>query len=111
MFPAHIDYRRTFQILLSLAAGCLFIMAMHVTAQAGQTHTQTFIIPMTEGYGIRECLMERASCGQIVADAWCEAHGLDTSAAYGPAEDITASTGAADAPKPEPGSFIVTCRE
>ncbi|WP_020175253.1 hypothetical protein [Methyloferula stellata] len=109
MFPAHIDYRKALQIILTLAAGCLFIMAMHVTAQAGQT--QTFVIPMGEGYGIQDCMMDRASCGQVVADAWCEAHGLARSASYGPAEDITASTGVADTPKLQPGSFVVTCQE
>jgi len=109
MFPAHIDYRKTLQVILTLAAGCLFIMAMHVSAQAAKS--QTFVIPMNDGYGIRECLMDRASCGQIVADAWCEAHGLDKSLAYGPAEDITASTGTADTAKAEPGSFIVSCQE
>ena len=58
MFPAHIDYRKTLQVILSLAAGCLFIMAMHVQAQAAKT--QTFVIPMNDGYGIRECLLRIA---------------------------------------------------
>ncbi len=110
MFPAYIDYRRALQLILSLAAGCLFIMATHVQARAA-ARTQTFVIPMNDGYGIRECLMDRASCGQVVADAWCEAHGLSKSLAYGPAEDITASISTADTPKAEPGSFIVSCTE
>jgi hypothetical protein len=109
MAPAHIDYRRTLQVILSLAAGCLFIMAMHVSVRAAET--QTFVIPTSDGYGIHECLTPGSSCGQVVADAWCEAHGLDKSVAFGPAEDVTASIGTSDTPKIAPGSIIVSCQE
>jgi hypothetical protein len=109
MFPAHIDYRKALQIILMLVVGCLFLMAMHVTAKAAQT--QTFVVPMSDGYGTDECLKPGSSCGQIVADAWCEAHGLDKSLGFGPADDITASTGAADTPHAQPGSVIISCQE
>jgi hypothetical protein len=109
MFAARIDYRKAVQLILSVAAGCIFLMAMHFSAQAAET--QTFVIPASDGYGIHECLLPGASCGQTLADAWCEAHGLDKSLAYGPAEDITASIGSIATAHVEPGSFIVTCQE
>jgi|GEM_PF-920856 len=108
---AHLDYRKVLQLLLSMMVGLLFLMAAHFSARADQVKTQTFVIPASDGYGIAECLLPGASCGQTLADAWCEAHGLDKSLAFGPAEDITASTGAEDAPQAAPGSFIVSCRE
>lgn len=108
MSRARIDFRKAAQLILSMAAGYLFLMAMHASARAGQT--QTFVIPASDGYGIHECLTPGASCGQVVADAWCEAHGLEKSMAFGPAEDITGSTGL-PVPRIEPGSLIITCKE
>jgi hypothetical protein len=104
-----LDYRKVLQIILSFMAGLVFLTAMHFSARADQT--QTFVIPADDGYGIAECLLPGASCGKTLANAWCEAHGLSKSVAYGRAEDITASTGVSDTPQAKPGSFIVTCEE
>jgi hypothetical protein len=104
-----LDYRKALQIILSLMAGLVFLTAMRVSARAGQT--QTFVIPANDGYGIAECLMPGVACGETLANAWCEAHGLSKSVAYGPSDDVTASTGASDTPHAAPGSFIVTCQE
>jgi hypothetical protein len=106
---SRLDYRKVLQIFLSLMAGLVFLTAMRVSARAEQT--QTFVIPANDGYGIGECLLPGAACGQTLANAWCEAHGLSKSVAYGRSEDVTASTGASDTPHAEPGSFIVTCQE
>ena len=43
----------------------------------------TFVIPASDGYGIAECLVGGGSCGEIVAQAWCEAHGYGTVSAFG----------------------------
>jgi len=107
MLTVHRDIRKVVQILLSAAAGGLFLMAMQVSARAGN---QTFIIPANDGYGISECLAPGATCGKVVADAVCEAHGLAEALTFGSSDDITASI-AAPAPRIQPGSMIVTCKE
>jgi hypothetical protein len=105
---AHHALRKTVQMLLSIAAGGLFVLAMRTTVHA---ENQTFVIPVSDGYGISECLAPGAACGKVVADAWCEAHGLDQALAFGSAEDMTASTGAPAPRSVDPGSLIVTCKE
>jgi len=107
MLPVHRDYRKAVQILLSVAAGGLFLMATRISARA---ENQTFVIPASDGYGISECMAPGATCGKVIADAWCEAHGLSQALTFGAAEDITASI-ATPAPRIEPGSLIVTCKE
>ena len=69
---------------------------------------ETFVISPAEGYGITDCLVSGGACGSIVADAWCEAHGLSHASAFGPAEDIT---GSAEVQRVSvvPGSFVVVC--
>jgi hypothetical protein len=42
--------------------------------QASSTEA-TFIVPAADGYGVAECLVTGHSCGQAVADTWCEAQG------------------------------------
>ncbi len=92
MSSVYVDYRRAFQLLLTFAAGLLFLMAMRFSA--AEAASQSFVIPANDGYGVHECLEPGAACGQVVADALCEAHGLAKSVAFGAAEDVTASTGA-----------------
>ncbi|HMB10144.1 hypothetical protein [Saliniramus sp.] len=43
----------------------------------------TFVIPASEGYGIADCLTGGEICGDIVAQAWCEAHGYGAVREYG----------------------------
>lgn len=43
----------------------------------------TFVIPASEGYGIADCLTGGETCGDIVAQAWCEAHGYGAVREYG----------------------------
>lgn len=42
--------------------------------QASSTEA-TFIVPAADGYGVAECLVTGHTCGQAVADTWCEAQG------------------------------------
>ncbi|WP_204316103.1 hypothetical protein, partial [Serratia marcescens] len=45
---------------------------------------KTFLIPASEGYGVGECLTSPGSeCGQVVADAWCEAQGFAAAQSFG----------------------------
>lgn len=77
---------------------------------------QTFVISASDGYGISDCLAADRSCGKIVADAWCEAHGRAQALAYGLASDITASLPAVSAahastlpPALDKGAIVITC--
>ena len=102
------------RIVVPLIAGLMLAGALRGPAQAGDSNT--FVIADSEGYGITECLSSGKACGRIVADAWCEAHGMGQAMAFGPASDITGSTKptqvAALAPAATsitPGSVVVTC--
>lgn len=42
----------------------------------------TFMVPAADGYGVAECLITNQACGQVVANAWCEAHGYVKAVSY-----------------------------
>ena len=73
------------------------------------------VIPASDGYGFDECLSAGKPCGQVIADAWCEAHGMAASISFGRAEDVTAAIPAsaqtAKPPTVEADAFIVNCRD
>jgi len=110
------DYRRILPLGLSILAGLLALAAMRTEARAAQGRqqaalTETFVIPADDGYGTQDCLGKDRACGQVVASAWCEAHGLAEPVAFGPASDVTGATPGAKPLKLDPNSFIITCRE
>lgn len=84
------------------------------TTRAVAATEKTFLIPANDGYGVAECLMGASSCGQVVADAWCEAQGFAKSVSYGVAqqEDFTgaiAEVGVGTARQDPP--LRITCRD
>lgn len=82
--------------------------ALAVPLQAGQSNR--FLVPGNDGYGIADCLAEGVSCGQAVADAYCEAQGFKAGAeSYGLVEDITAST-TNSRRMPRASAFEIACR-
>lgn len=108
------EHRVLPRILLPLMGGLLLLAAIgHSKVQAAER--QTFVIADSEGYGITECLTNGSSCGRVVADAWCEAHGLGHALAFGPADDVTGAiaprrtNAQVAATEIKPGSVIVTC--
>ncbi len=114
MTPQIVDYRKIIQIVVPLAAALLVLSSFgHAPAQAQGTHM--LVIPASDGYGFDDCVGSSKACGQVIADAWCEAHGMAASVSFGRAEDITASM-----PKPvtdakiaslAPASIVVNCRD
>lgn len=98
------------RIVLPLIAGLLVAVAAHATASAAPGRN-TFVIDETEGYGITDCLTGGKSCGRVVADAWCEAHGLGAAIAYGRTDDVTAAILKTDEARTDvkPGAVIVSC--
>jgi hypothetical protein len=87
--------------LLALLA---FAVVRPATAQA----PSIFVIAASDGYGIGDCLAEGGSCGQIVADAWCVAHGAGHAVSFGPAAEFTAA-GNQPAGQISPGSLVISC--
>lgn len=88
--------RRTiaaFGLVLGVAGGAIVSAIPSVESEAASAASQTFVIPSDDGYGIADCASTgSASCGQVVADAWCEAQGFSRSSSFGPAEvDVTGS--------------------
>lgn len=67
-----------------------------------------FALPAEDGYGIDACMQGGSSCGQAVANAFCEAHGHAVAVAFG-AADITGSTGGAAAETMHDGDLMIRC--
>jgi hypothetical protein len=74
-------------------------------AQDGPVYT----IAASEGYGVADCLATRGECGQVVADAWCEAHGYGRAVAFGLSDDVTASISTASTAARPKGAVIIRC--
>lgn len=115
-----VDYRKIIQIAVPLVAGLLVVSAGRMSAMAQTNHM--LVIPASDGYGFDDCIGSNKPCGQIIADAWCEAHGMASSVSFGRAEDVTASMpakggGAMPAntaiaqTKFDSGSFVVNCKD
>ncbi|MDR3462680.1 MAG: hypothetical protein P4L76_10240 [Beijerinckiaceae bacterium] len=104
------DYRKIIQFAITLAAALLVLSAIRLPAQADAA-SHMVIVPASDGYGFDDCLGDNKACGKIVADAWCQAHGLSAALSYGRSDDVTGSVLDTKTPKIAPGSFIVNCAE
>ena len=71
--------------------------------------SQNFIIAASEGYGVLDCLGGEGDCGQVVADAWCEAHGRGHALSFGKTDDVTGAIAGASQPKMPAGAYFITC--
>ncbi len=70
---------------ISVLNAAILVFAMTGTAtivRAGGS--SDYEIVANDGYGLEDCLAPGRQCGQIVADAWCEAHGHGHALAFGP---------------------------
>jgi len=104
--------RRT--ILAASATAALFasgFAGMSITSGASAQSERSFLVPANDGYGIADCLAEGASCGKIVADAWCQAKGLGKAIGFGPVDpaDVTASVKTTQVVAPAARSYTITC--
>jgi hypothetical protein len=82
--PMRSSMRRAFTMLgmgtvVFLAAASLTLLPNG--SQASSTEA-TFMVPAADGYGVAECLITNQACGQVVANAWCEAHGYTKAVSY-----------------------------
>ena len=113
------DVRKIVQIAATALAGALALFASQVPSRAQTSHM--LIIPASDGYGFDDCLVGTKACGRVIADAWCEAHGMAAAVSFGRSDDITASI--ADSASPDqsreqpqqrklaPGTFVVNCKD
>ena len=65
-----------------------------------------YAIAANDGYGLQECLAGGTDCGQVVADAWCEAHGHGSALSFGPASRFGSS---AIKVSTSPNSYVISC--
>ncbi len=93
----------------------VFIAAASLTllpngTQASSTEA-TFLVPAADGYGVAECLISNQSCGQVVANTWCEAQGYTRAISFRQlqAEELTGSIQKASVTEPEHRPISITC--
>ncbi len=99
------------RILVPLGAG---LLALSLLARGpAQAEPKTFVLDPHDGYGIVDCFVDGVACGKVVANSWCESQGRGQAIAFGLASDMTASIGGKDkpAPKPAPGTVMITCAD
>ncbi|NDA46604.1 MAG: hypothetical protein EBY21_04865 [Alphaproteobacteria bacterium] len=102
-FYNYISYLSRLLVLLPLGLASL-------PASSFAEETNVFVMAGTDGYGVTDCLREGGSCGQIVADAWCESHGFQKAIAFGLADDVTASIANAETrAKLEQSAILIRC--
>ena len=98
--------------VLAVSAAVLGAGLFANVTRAATVAEKTFLLPASEGYGVADCLVGKSECGQVVADAWCEAQGFAASASYGTAarEDVT---GAIEMPvaRLSPAPIRITCKD
>ncbi|MCJ2130865.1 hypothetical protein [Methylobacterium sp. E-045] len=106
-----------------LGALCAFALLSSAALAIGDGETparvpghaeKTFLIPAGEGYGVGECLAAGSgSCGQVVADAWCEAQGFAVAGSFGLAapEDHTGAIAQPETRTPVEPPIRITCKD
>ena len=62
-------------VLLSIASLTLIPRTSRASSTEPSPTQATFLVPAHDGYGVAECLLSGHTCGQAVADTWCEAQG------------------------------------
>lgn len=109
--PAGVEQGLLPRVVVPLLAAVLVLLAGG--RHGARAADNVFVISDSEGYGIMDCLTDGASCGRVVADAWCEAHGLGAARSFGRASDVTGATPAAasSTTKIAPDAAIVSCGE
>jgi hypothetical protein len=95
--------------LLLVLSSFVFVIGAAASVQAAEGHN--FIIAASEGYGVQDCLGGDGDCGQVVADAWCEAHGHGPALAFGKTDDVTSTVAVSVSQKMPAGAYFVTCGE
>ena len=93
--------------IISCISGVILSTAALAAARGGETHA--LVIAANDGYGVQDCLAEAGECGQIVADAWCEAHGHGVAVSFGPASRFAGVVATKIAATEE--NYVVNCAD
>jgi hypothetical protein len=100
-------FPRTRLLMVSLFAGVVVVGGSFSSVRAAETHS--LVIAANDGYGVEDCLAEAGECGQVVADAWCEAHGHGAAVSFGRASKFFGLVAAKVAATDEP--YVVNCSD
>lgn len=93
------------------AAGLIAAAAASALLFSGTARSQsapaegTFTVAANDGYGVADCLTGGAACGQLIADAYCEAHGYRRATSFGPAAEAVTLAAAGTPP------IAISCRK
>ena len=92
-------------------AGLALLVASSSSPRAAEA--LDFVLPANDGYGVADCMKPGMACGQVIADAWCEAHGHAHALAFGLSDDVTGTVkiSTSSAPAVPPGSVLIHCGE
>ena len=74
-------------VVARLGVGALVIFSGF--GPAGAAEPKSYVISPNDGYGLQDCLATPSDCGQVVADAFCEAHGQSVALSLGPRSKFT----------------------
>ncbi len=85
----------------------LVVLAVTSVRLVHANEPNTFLIAAASGYGIEDCLAEGGECGQVVADAWCEAHGGGAALKFGRSEGDAGAMSNTTSPNPQP--YFIMC--
>ncbi len=91
--------------VLPIALSGLIGLSSISGARAAQIYT--FEVAANDGYGVQDCLADGGECGQVVADAWCEAHGHGPATSFGPRRSVAGV--AATTISTASDSYAITC--
>ncbi|MBS7541553.1 hypothetical protein [Ancylobacter oerskovii] len=48
-----------------------------------ETADKIFVVDMSDGYGVDNCVATGGACGQAIADAWCRVHDFQHAVSFG----------------------------
>jgi hypothetical protein len=89
------------------SVGLAFYLCGLMTVDMAFAESHDFVVAGNDGYGVQECLAEAGPCGQVVADAWCEAHGLGHALRFGAQSTFTGGRPTNVASTDEP--YVIRC--
>lgn len=99
-----------FGLMAAVAGGAASMAVLPTAATQAASQSATFFVPANDGYGIGECVSSGSSCGQVVADGWCEAQGFARAATFG-MSDVTETASIGTAANGARPSIAITCAE
>ncbi|WP_246564901.1 hypothetical protein [Ancylobacter sonchi] len=68
-----------FRSALLAAALSAAVPTLGLAQEAGKM----FVVDMSDGYGVDNCVANGGACGQAIADAWCRVHDFERAVSFG----------------------------